>query len=195
MVQFLELRDARGVVSVFSRNSYTVVLNSEEPLDFSDKIPDLPDAEVRAIAEKYLSERQLLPPDAQFHHIDRETYGRANAVFAKSALGLPGSLGAAPIIKVEVDDRGSIRHVVVEWPELESVGEYGIVSEKEAAQRLLDGMWYYNRTADTFDAVGLDWMVRSSHSGTVYVFPCYKFRSVSGDVYVPALADEYLGGD
>ena len=161
---------------------------------------NLPDDEVRAIAEKYLSERQLLPFDAQFDHVVRDSPGLASAVFANSALGIPGNKGIAPIITVGVDAKGEVKTIDVYWPQLESVGEYRIVLEKEASQRLLSGTWYMSTpgtdyASETFGSVELTWWWKRSDSGAMFIVPSYKFQSASGRVYVPALADEYLGGD
>jgi hypothetical protein len=194
-VDHWKIDDALGDLLIFSDGAYSAAFSGEPPtFSFGEQV-GVPDEQARTTAEDYLREKRLLPEDARFNHITRDGVGTAYVVFANSILGVAGDIAGAPAIVVGVGSEGDVENVSFNWPLLEPAGEYNIVSQKEAARRFLDGMWYGSISPGIYESVALDWTARESDSGNRFLIPCYLFRSQDSRVEVPALADDHLFPD
>jgi hypothetical protein len=178
---------AAGILMVFSNGAFSTATERQ-----SLKQGEITDEAAKTIAQTYLSDKQLLPEDAQFYKIARDGLGDATVWYASAVLGKPGNISGAPAITVDVSSEGQVLGFSSNWPALKPMGEYNIVSQAEAARRLLNGIWYNSMMPGAFDSVSIDWLMRKSDSGASFVFPCYLFVSGESFARVPALADEYL---
>jgi hypothetical protein len=98
------------------------------------------EAEAREKAEAFLSERDLLPRDAEFEEASRSQDGSVSLTAVNKSF--PILFFAFPLfppfmISVGFSPKGEIASIMHCWPGYEAVGDYTLLSEREAHQAML----------------------------------------------------------
>jgi len=204
--------DRQNQVYTFISNSVRLVVQSGDREDsgrisFNDDsvVPDgagllgLSDDDVRTSAEAFLANHHLLPADAAFMTTDRDRQGKwVDVIFGHAAFDKE-SLAWLPVrIEVRIVGVHSVASIYYVWPGIEMVGQYPIVSQQEAFQRLLQGEGSGPALEPDvgFSSVDLAYMTAGSvpwTSGAAYLVPVYHFRGASNQLaIVPALTDNCI---
>jgi hypothetical protein len=187
-----DVKGPLGEVSVNNQNGFTFAGTGEQIV--AAPITQVEKDELGQAAESFLSERGLLPAHATFSGVSW-----AGSVPATPDIGFvdervsPATDG--PFIKVGLDEDGKVARISYHWVDLEPVGDYPLVSEKEAFERIFRigvnpavSHWPVELDSVSLFFYGME----TEENGTVLV-PLYEFEDPEDQwIWVPALPDEYI---
>jgi len=174
-----------GSVSVPAQNGFSFARAATQ----QGSARTLGEDELRREAEAFLSERDLLPANARFSFADLQ---RRDVYFENIQVS-PGIGG--PSIVVGFDEAGTVARVGYDWPDLEPVGDYPLVTEEEAFEHIFRGGVFvvFKHLPVEVDSVQVFFYEeRAEDNKSVYV-PFYRFKGPDDQhIWVPALPDEYI---
>jgi len=154
------------------------------------------DDELKAAAEAFLSGHDLLPQHARAVSVSYNEYTSRRTVRIEDERLTP-SLGLTPFINVNFE-AGAVSSVGSRWQPIEALGDYPLLSEKEAFERLFKDKGRIGIMTDkavTISSVQLAFHVTGNQEeGIPTFFPFYYFRGEKDSQYawVPAVPDKYL---
>lgn len=140
--------------------------------------PGLTEANAGDGAKSFLSERGLMPPDAIFGEASRSQDGSISVGAGNKSF--PTLFAVFPIfppfsISFSFDPQGSLDDIIYCWPDLEPVGDYPLLSEREAHQSALsNGTESAPGATVTINSFVLSYFTSTDAEGTTsYLVPVY----------------------
>lgn len=200
------IQDEHGRLEVLLRGDVTF---SRQPTERGDSnIVELNAKQAEETALSFLSEHGLLPATAEACDVRLASDNSGTQVqYCDERLKDVGPVPVrlyAPEIAVGIDDQGIVDHVSMFWPDLAFIGDYPIISESGAYERIFEGLGDPGPSildVETVElhTVTLTYMTAYAEKngqliGSIYFVPFYRFdgRKDLVRISVPALTDEYL---
>ena len=152
----------------------------------------LGDDEAKAKAKEFLSDHSLLPDGAKPPQVDH--FGSMGFVEYRHQMQIDSN---PPIhVGVAVNNDGDVVLLYQYWPELQKLGDYPVLSEREAYEEILKGnaSSVPSGIVDLL-SVSLVFQSATAKDGTRFLVPVYRFQiseEPTDVVDVLALPDEYL---
>lgn len=181
-----EVDSGAGSVTVWGENNFSFVRTPSQETGTGTA----GDEELSRQAETFLSEYGLLPANAQFQSVDSH-----RIVNFRNRLVSPGIGG--PLVDVVVDPNGVVTQFRYDWPDLIRLGDYPLLSEKQAFERIFEGGVFvtFRHFPAQVDSVQLSFHEERAENGENVYVPFYWFRGPDdGSIRVPAVRDEYIQG-
>jgi hypothetical protein len=185
-----DIESEMGAISVPDRDGFTFRGTGES----ITPLPQFGEDELKQAAEEFLKQRDLLPPHAVFDNISRpDPSGKVVDVGFYDERVAPGT--DVPFIIMSYED-GTLARISYNWPQLEPVGEYPLVSEKEAFERVFRFGEVYPAVLDDpveLHSVFLFYYGVETEEGETVLVPLYQFQGPDVQwIWVSALPDEYV---
>jgi hypothetical protein len=177
-------KDSAGEVTVWHQNDFLFVSS----LSQNTGAVTLAEDELLSIAKGYLSEHGVLPLNAVPGRTDK-----AGVAYFDNSLISPGFTSPSVMVVVRAD--GAVLQVRVRWPDLQSLGDYPLLSQKQAFASIFENpvLAIYKGLPLELDSVELFLQEERSANGQDVYVPFYWFRRPDDtSVSVSAVPAKYV---
>jgi hypothetical protein len=184
------VRSGIGEVKVIAVDQFAFYPTADYPMSRGSTAPD--ENELRRRARAFLSDHNLMPADAEITEVHNEL--KWPTVKLENKYLVPSD-ATTPEINMQFAEDGSLKWLGYVWPPIEKVGDYPIISEAQAFERILEpGAAYVALNKPSVAMVSVQMTLHDVvGKGALYFEPFYEFRSAGQDLaLVSALPDEYL---